>query len=160
MRLILTPWHWQQVCIHAESVYPEECCGLLLGTRNLEETPDITAIWPTHNVWDQAQQQDFASLTGQNRSGARSRNFTIAPTALLQAGRVARAQGWDIMGIYHSHPDHPAQPSAFDRAIAWEQYIYLILSVTAGQVTRGRVWQLDSTDVFQELTLQVTPPLT
>ncbi|MGB0560312.1 MAG: M67 family metallopeptidase [Spirulinaceae cyanobacterium] len=169
MRLTLTPWHWQQICIHAESVYPEECCGLLLGTRDVEEVPEITVIWPTHNAWDRgqqddSQQQDFAALLEQTgsppRSGARSRNFTLAPVDLLQAQRVARSQGWNILGIYHSHPDHPAEPSAFDRAIAWEQYFYLIVSVTTGQVATGRVWQLDPTAVFAELDLQIIPPLT
>ncbi|NEO84646.1 MAG: M67 family metallopeptidase [Spirulina sp. SIO3F2] len=149
------PWHWQQICIHAELVYPEECCGLLLGQRDTMGNPQLEVVWPTHNTWDNVQQVDLAAIAGEERTGARSRNFAIAPVDLLQAQRIARGQSWDILGIYHSHPDYPAQPSDFDRAIAWEQYLYLIVSVRDGQIERGRMWQLDLTRTFQELDLNI-----
>lgn len=155
MRFACQPWHWQQLCIHAESAYPEECCGLLLGQPNGSDLPSLLAIWPTHNAWDSEQRSLLGTIAGQDRDETRSRNFAIAPQDLLRAQKVARTQGWDIIGIYHSHPDHPAQPSAFDRAIAWEQYLYLILSVEQGKVVAGRVWQLDDSGEFVEVKLVV-----
>lgn len=143
------PWHWQQVCIHAELAYPEECCGLLLGRQETTGHPQLEAVWPTHNAWDATHQDELGAIAGQERTTARSRNFAIAPADVLQATRVARGQNWGVVGIYHSHPDHPANPSAFDRAIAWEHYYYLIVSVYQGCFQDARLWQLGSDRKFQ-----------
>jgi proteasome lid subunit RPN8/RPN11 len=153
MTLWLAPWHRQQLQLHAELTYPEECCGLLLGTvATAEHPPVVQALWPAHNIWDLSQAEQFSALTPEPivRDGSRSRNFTIDPVEILRAQKAGRTAGWCVLGVYHSHTDHPAMPSEFDRAIAWSDYIYLIIAVQQGQMQTIRHWQLDEEGHFHE----------
>jgi proteasome lid subunit RPN8/RPN11 len=68
---------------------------------------------------------------------------------MLKAQKDARDRNLDIVGIFHSHPDHPAVPSEFDRAIAWQQYSYIIVSVQNGLARDLKSWSLDDDDQFQ-----------
>jgi proteasome lid subunit RPN8/RPN11 len=77
---------------------------------------------------------------------------------MLKAQKQARDRNLDIIGIYHSHPDHPAVPSEFDRAIAWQQYSYIIVSVQQGKACDLKNWSLDDDHQFQpEEMLTVSP---
>jgi proteasome lid subunit RPN8/RPN11 len=67
----------------------------------------------------------------------------------LRVQKQARDRELDIIGIYHSHPDHPAIPSEFDRAIAWHHYSYIIISVQQGIASDLRSWTLDPHHQFQ-----------
>lgn len=69
---------------------------------------------------------------------------------MLEADREARQKGWEIIDIWHSHPDHPARPSDFDRERAWQDWSYLILAVRAGGVTEARSWCPNSDQEFIE----------
>lgn len=133
----------QQIHTHAEKIYPEECCGLLLG-EIAEEHKIVTEVRETENSWN-AEDFEFLSL----RERTKRNNFSIAPKVLLQVQKEARDRNISIIGIYHSHPDHPAIPSEFDRLIAWPQYSYIIVSVQAGKVIDLRCWRLDDTHQFQ-----------
>ncbi|NJM48117.1 MAG: M67 family metallopeptidase [Alkalinema sp. RU_4_3] len=115
---------------HAEAEYPRECCGLILGVGDRIET-----IEPMQNVW-----------SGEVEHSLRDR-YAIDPGEMLGVMKRSRDQGLDIIGIYHSHPDHPALPSECDRAAAWPQYRYVILSVERGKVVDWRVWVLEG-EVF------------
>jgi proteasome lid subunit RPN8/RPN11 len=79
---------------------------------------------------------------------------------MLIAMRDARDRGMDIIGIYHSHPDHPASPSECDRQLAWPQYSYVILSIERGEVRELYSWQLDDYHQFQPEELIVLDPQT
>jgi proteasome lid subunit RPN8/RPN11 len=114
---------------HAEAEYPQECCGLILGQGDR-----IQSIEPMANVWQ-----------GENHS-LRDR-YAIDPEQMLRCMKAGRESGWEIIGIYHSHPDHPAVPSECDRLQAWPQYRYVILSVAQGQVVDVRTWILED-EVF------------
>ena len=116
--------------------YPEETCGLLLG-RCTEHRVDVLELVQAHNL---------------NREQAQDR-YELDPDALLAADIRARAQNWEIVGIWHSHPDHPARPSATDRARAWEGWSYVIVSVDRGHVADLRSWRLHQGD-FKEEVLQ------
>jgi proteasome lid subunit RPN8/RPN11 len=73
------------------------------------------------------------------------------------AERAAAAAGLEIIGFFHSHPDHPARPSAFDREHAWPWYAYLIVSVEDGRAVDWRVWELqEDRSAFVERPLEVT----
>ena len=84
-----------------------------------------------------------------NPKGSKRNRFSIDPQAMLQVQKAARARHLDIIGIYHSHPDNPAVPSEFDRAIAWSSYSYIIVSVEQGQATDLNSWTLDEDRQFQ-----------
>lgn len=76
------------------------------------------------------------------RREGRERRYLIPPTAVRQIGDEARRDGLDLIGFYHSHPDHPAEPSVFDREHAWPWYTYLIVAVAGGSVDATRAWRL------------------
>lgn len=112
---------------HGERAYPEECCGLLLG-RPLPGGSGSAVV---------------RAVAADNEHGEeRRRRYTIGPETVLHADRVARAEGLEIVGYYHSHPDHPAAPSAFDREHAWPGVSYLIVPVAARRAGAARSWRL------------------
>ena len=134
---------------HAESTYPEECCGLLLGHLR-GDVKTLVEVLPTQNSWGDDGVDDFQAIesSAQRKSSKRNR-FSIAPKVMLQAQKDARDRNLDIIGIFHSHPDHPAVPSEFDRAIAWQQYSYIIISVQQGKACDLKSWSLNDEHQFQ-----------
>jgi proteasome lid subunit RPN8/RPN11 len=150
--------HLQAIQTHAESTYPEECCGLLLGHRS-GEVKTVIEVLPTENSWDVEAADTFQTLDKPRQHLSSKRNrFSIAPQVMLKAQKDARDRNLDIIGIYHSHPDHPAVPSEFDRAIAWQQYSYIIVSVQQGKACNLKSWCLDDEHQFQpEEILTISP---
>ena len=81
----------------------------------------------------------------------RHNRYLIPPEVILRTEREARADGLDVVGYYHSHPDHPSRPSDFDRDHAWPGYSYLIVSVREGRARDERSWRLsDDRSRFDE----------
>ena len=76
--------------------------------------------------------------------------FELDPRDYMRADKQARAAGLDIIGIYHSHPDHPAQPSETDRAAAWEGYSYVIVAVNGGKAGDFHSFELQGEQFKQE----------
>lgn len=152
--LKLTQEQQQQMYHHAQNTYPEECCGLLLGSVDSHRETTVVEIWETDNVWE-AENQLFAPFypetTGQELN--KHNRFMIHPAVLLKAQKYARNENLSIVGIYHSHPDESPVPSEFDCAIAWDTYSYLIMSVKAGKVVDCRSWVLNEQEQFQEETI-------
>ena len=116
-----------------EQSYPKEACGLLLGTGDAESRRVM-------NVRE-------AGNLSVERAGDR---YELDPQDFLAADREARAAGMDILGIWHSHPDHPARPSETDRAAAWPEWSYLIVSVGRAGVQEMRSWRLNGGDFEEE----------
>jgi len=125
MRLQLSPEVEAAIRAHAREEYPHECCGALLGTED-GETRIIQQIIRLAN----------------ERTDQRERRFYISPQQVLQAERQARAVGLLLLGFYHSHPDHPAVPSEYDREHALPYYSYPIVAVVGGEPTELRSWRL------------------
>ncbi|MEG3437003.1 M67 family metallopeptidase [Pannus brasiliensis CCIBt3594] len=121
------------ICTWLESLYPEEGCGLLLGELTETGARAIEA-WPAENTW----------------TGDKKTRFEIAPEAMFRAQKTARERGLEIIGVYHSHPDHPAIPSSTDRELAWPGYSYVIVSIGNGKAIEARSWRLDENERFQE----------
>ena len=141
--------HIRAICAHAQSTYPQECCGLLLGKLSQDGKILIDAI-ATENVWSAQAVESFSQIdTKWQLSDNKNTHYTIAPKVLLQAQKQARDRQLEIVGIYHSHPDHPAIPSEFDRVCAWQSYSYIIVSVPQGKAGELHSWSLDDEHQFQ-----------
>jgi len=161
MALSLTSDQLQQISTHAERTYPEECCGLLIGQidRTTPSAPKtVLEVWQVPNAWNSEIAEELAAAlanTDQQLRFAKTDRYWIDPRDMLTAQRYARDRQLNIIGIYHSHPDHPAVPSECDRRLAWTQYSYLIVSVQQGVANLTQCWHLDETHQFQpeELTL-------
>ena len=159
------PEHLQTIRTHAESTYPEECCGIIVGyLAALGKT--VVEVMPTDNAWsteaadfpgDVEETRNFASLHNERR------RYAIAPQVMLQAQKKAlvsvaprdsEVPHLNIIGIYHSHPDYPANPSEFDRLYAWQEYSYIIVSVQNGIAADINCWSLDDNHQFQQEAIQ------
>jgi proteasome lid subunit RPN8/RPN11 len=110
---------------HGKRAYPNECCGVLLG-RIENSRKSVVKLRPMENAREDSPQ---------NR-------YLISSRDLLEAEKAARALGLDIVGVYHSHPDHPARPSEFDREHAFPWYSYIIVSVRGGEPLDLTSWTL------------------
>ena len=113
--------------------YPQETCGLLLGRTHLGRT-ETTRAMRAKNL---------------NRARARDR-YDLDPLDFLEADAAARAAGLEIVGVWHSHPDHPAEPSETDRAAAWEGWSYGIVEVTKAGARALRSWRLTGERFVEE----------
>lgn len=147
--LRVTAEHIRAICAHAQSTYPQECCGLLLGKLSQDGKILIEAI-ATENVWSAQAVESFSQIdTKWQLSENKSTHYTIAPEEILRVQKESRDRQLDIIGIYHSHPDHPAIPSEFDRVCAWQAYSYIIVSVPQGKAGELQSWCLDDNHQFQ-----------
>ena len=151
--LFLSHAQLHTIYAHADRTYPDECCGLLLGNLTAGNKI-VTDLWAMENAWDAAAADDLADDPHLNKT----RRYWIAPQEMLAAIRAARARHLEIVGVYHSHPDHPAIPSEYDRQLAWAQYSYLIVSVPEGIASDARSWVLDDRHQFQPEPLLLTAP--
>lgn len=141
--------HLQAMQTHAENTYPEECCGLLLGQIS-GDNKTLVEVLPTDNSWGDEADDNFQTIENSTARPSSKRNrFSIAPSAMLKAQKNARDRHLNIIGIFHSHPDSVAAPSEFDRAIAWQQYSYIIVSVQQGKACDLKSWSLDHNHQFQ-----------
>ncbi len=121
--------------------YPNECCGMLLGHAD-GAVKQVSEVVPLRNLrHDTARAQELLPLEDPGRESEKNR-FLIDPQEQLRVEKEARARGLDVLGYYHSHPDHPARPSNYDREHAWPWYSYIILSVEQGQASELTSWVL------------------
>lgn len=141
--------HLNQIRNHAENTYPEECCGLLLGQIN-DHYKILIEVRETENSWSVEAFDFLTNLTSSSKPLSKQNRFSIAPEMLLKVQKEARDRALSIIGIYHSHPDHPAIPSKFDQAIAHALYSYIIVSVQQGQTKDISSWILDEMHQFQQ----------
>lgn len=119
------------------AAYPNECCGILIGS-------DVGRGEAGQRVVDELQ-------PGRNAFEADERyhRFSIDPVQQMKAERDSEAKGKVVLGFYHSHPDHPARPSEYDRQHAWPFYSYVIVSIAKGEVEDMTSWLLDeATNTF------------
>jgi proteasome lid subunit RPN8/RPN11 len=122
---------------HGIETYPYECCGALLGT-------DYDGLATDPNRESRKVSREIISLFPLvNRRDDSPRNrFAVTPDDVREAEKAASAQGLEVIGWYHSHPDHPAKPSDFDRDHAWPWYSYIIVSVHTGVPQDMTSWRL------------------
>ena len=122
--IVVLPEHLKAIVDAAESAYPEECCGLLIGQGGGGQGEE--------GRWRVARVAASANVA----EGDRRRRFEIDPRLLIELQRSLRDTAHRVIGVYHSHPDHPAEPSATDLEMASEPgLVWLITSVVAGRAT-------------------------
>ena len=156
MPLVLQPQDLQTMTAHAEKGYPEECCGLLLGMQDVDHDRRLVhEVQPLTNDWT----EDVNPFADRDRSTATSKSnrYWVDPKALMEAQRYGRDRGWIILGVYHSHPDHPAVPSERDQQLAWTAYSYPILSVANGKLAALCSWRLSDDGQFHEEAIEINP---
>jgi proteasome lid subunit RPN8/RPN11 len=131
--LTITPAVDEAIRAHGQQTYPHECCGALLGRDG-----SVT---------------DLVALANTTEEGPR-RRFLVRPGDYRQAEQRATELGVELLGFYHSHPDHPARPSQYDLDHAWPTFAYIIVAVAEAAATAMTVWFLkDDRSSFEEGTL-------
>lgn len=149
-RLFISPRHLHTIGRHASASYPEECCGVLIGSGGFDG--DASG----RNGGGVVVERILS--VGNEREDSRHNRYVISPETILAAQKEARTRGLDVVGYYHSHPDHPAVPSEFDREHAWPGVSYLIVSVEKGRVAATRSWRLsDDRERFDEEPVDQAP---
>jgi proteasome lid subunit RPN8/RPN11 len=126
----------EDIHIHGESSYPEEGAGLLLGKVNGDYKRVISII----------------KYSNAREDNARHNRYLLTPQDYLHGEQEASNLGLDVLGIFHSHPDHPNRPSEYDREWAMPWFSYVITSVQAGNAVDSRSWLLsdDRSHFFEE----------
>ena len=125
----------EEIRRHGAETYPNECCGALYGRDGI-----VTSTFALPNTTEE---------------GPR-RRFLVRPQDYREAERRASELGLDLLGFYHSHPDHPARPSQYDLDHAWPFFSYIIVSVRAGHPEEMTSWRLlDDRSAFEPEALDV-----
>jgi proteasome lid subunit RPN8/RPN11 len=129
--LKLTPKDYAALRRHGEETYPHECCGILLGRFNGDGARIVTSTARCANT----------------RTDSPRNRYNIDPRELVRIQREGRERGDDIVGFYHSHPDHPAHWSSTDLAEAhWIGCSYVITSVEKGKAATTNSFELVGAD--------------
>ena len=130
LRIGLTDY--EAIRAHGEETYPNECCGILLGVSDVSlQSSEVRRVL----------------RAGNTRTDAAHNRYHIAPEELIRAQREGRQERLDIVGFYHSHPDHPARWSATDLAEAhWFGCSYIITAVEQGRASVTNAFLLTGTD--------------
>lgn len=137
MKVTLDQQVFNYITQHAEEEYPNECCGFFFGKESEERR--ITRAYRVSNV----------------KEGDRRRRFQITPDDYRKAEKFALNNDLDFLGVYHSHPDHPAVASEHDRKVAMPYFSYIIVSVEEGKAVDTMSWQLNEERQFEEEKMEV-----
>ena len=140
---------------HGVRDYPNECCGILLGHTDGDHKR-VEEVVPLENLRsDPERGQALLPLKSPGRESERNR-YLIDPRDQIRVEKDARARGLDVVGYYHSHPDHSARPSTYDRDHAWPWYSYVIIAVERGHTKELYSWVLsDDRSAFEGEAIEV-----
>ena len=131
----------EQIEAHGERTFPHECGGMLIG-RFENDAKTVVELLPMENSMAESE---------------RHNRVLITPKDVMRAERYAREKKLDVVGYYHSHPDHPARPSQFDLDHALPVWTYIIVSVLQGKAADVRFWQMENDrSKFNEEKMELT----
>jgi proteasome lid subunit RPN8/RPN11 len=131
--IILDPIARQQMIQDAIQTFPDECCGFFFGfEKGAERT--VYRILPVNN----------------SKPGDKRRRFEVSPQDYLKAEQYADQHNLQLLGVYHSHPNHPAIPSDQDRIAAQPFFSYIIISIKERKFNHMRSWLLNDAGSFEE----------
>jgi proteasome lid subunit RPN8/RPN11 len=138
---------WEKIREHGSRDYPNECCGFLLGVQE-DGRRVVRDLWAAPNRHEETTDE------------TRRRRYTITPADMLAGQKYAEEKGLDIVGVYHSHPDHPARPSPYDLDHAvWPWWSYIIVSIERGRPALLTSWALsEDRSKFEEETVEICQP--
>ena len=141
MKLEISQQLLDDIHAHGEEAYPAEGAGFMLGNSD-RELRLVTAILKLPNAREESAQHN---------------RYLLTPQDVLHSEQEAARRGLDVIGVFHSHPDHPNQPSEFDRDWAMPWFSYIITSVQNGEAAGSRSWRLtDNRAAFIEEAIQIT----
>jgi proteasome lid subunit RPN8/RPN11 len=141
--LTMSPAHRAQIQAEAAAAYPNECCGIIYGMDQNGQRV-VSSLEPVANDFDAAE---------------RYHRFSISPLQLMAAEEKAGGRKELVLGFYHSHPDHPARPSEYDRVHAWPFYSYAIIAVKKGKPDEMTSWLLnDQSEQFEQQEIKISSP--
>jgi proteasome lid subunit RPN8/RPN11 len=120
----------REIYDHTEASYPNECCGLMIGTTDKDQNHTVHAFRICKNL---------------NKERAKDR-YNMDPLDQLRVQKEFANSPWEMIGIYHSHPDHPSRPSQTDTDAAHVGYSYVIISVQTGTVASAQSWVLNEAE--------------
>lgn len=119
--------HIDEINRHSGTEYPYECCGILIGKFEADQSKTVEHILRIANAREEKDKHN---------------RFLITPDEVMHGEIFARKNKMDVLGFYHSHPDHPAAPSDYDLEHAWPSYSYIIVSVVEGRAENITAWEL------------------
>lgn len=144
--LLLTNAHARKIEADGAKAYPHECCGIMYGKEVVIDgtrSRQVTRLEEVENSFEDDEKYH---------------RFSITPQTLMRAEKESANQGELVLGFYHSHPDHPARPSEYDREHAWPFYSYVIVSIATGEAVDMTSWMLDEiTETFSRQDIIETP---
>jgi len=123
----------EQMIADGIKTFPDECCGFVFGSES-QDRRQITDMVVVHNA----------------KQGDKRRRFEISAQDYFNAEQYALDHGLILLGVYHSHPNHPAIPSEHDRRSAQPYFSYIILSIKDGSFDHLRSWTLNDSEQFEE----------
>ena len=140
MGLVISKEKLNAIHQNGEQAYPEEGAGLMLGRF----------------AGDEKQVETILPLTNTREDTDRHNRYLLDPQDYLKGEMEAARLGLDVLGVFHSHPDHPNQPSEFDREWAIPWFSYVITSIQQGKAVESRSWLLaEDRSTFLEETIEV-----
>lgn len=143
MKVSLSADLFQLLQANGETGYPLESAGLLIGKTGPSGS-EILEILALENIYDKSEQR---------------RRYSLDPLTFFDAEEQAESKGLEVVGIFHSHPDHPPRPSGFDLEWALPNYLYIITSVRQGKAVETRAWRLVSDrSHFEQVPLEILQP--
>ena len=135
MALILSNSLYQQIESEGVRAFPNECCGVMIG-RDVAGKRIVDRLQPLTNSFEAEEQYH---------------RFRLDPKEYIAVEKTAGEEGKLVLGFYHSHPDHPARPSEYDRQHAWPFYSYVIVSIMSRKPADMTSWLLDeATEQFKQ----------
>jgi proteasome lid subunit RPN8/RPN11 len=141
--IVLTADQYRQIEAEGVQAYPNECCGVIYG----------------RDAGGRRVVERLETVTNAFEAGEQYHRFSISPQTLMNAEKSAAASGQLVLGFYHSHPDHPARPSEYDREHGWPFYSYVIVSIMVREPAAMTCWVLnEQSEQFEEQTIQRTVP--
>lgn len=132
--IIIEPRPKKLMIEDAVSSFPDECCGFMFGSEDQEGNRIVNDMLVVDN----------------SKEGDKTRRFEISPFDYLKAEQYATDNNVLLLGIYHSHPNHPAIPSEHDRKAAQPYFSYVIISVLNNEIINLRSWRLNEEGQFDE----------
>lgn len=130
---------------HGVEAFPRECVGVLLGdvsgdVKTVREARSLDNTFAPSEEFERSVLVDAATQVVE--AVGQERRYLISPDTMFQLMREERRTKRKVLGFYHSHPDHPARPSVYDREWASPWYAYIIVSILDGKPDALTAWQL------------------
>ena len=156
MAIQLSEAHLAEIRAHGGDAFPQECCGALLGSVE-GDSKTVQEIRRLSNAFQSSAEFEAVTVGEQTAQAqptpGQERRYMVSPDVMFALMREERQTGRKILGFYHSHPNHPARPSLYDRDWASPWYCYLIVSVMEGAPGELTAWTLNDNNEFQPETL-------